>query len=127
VRNRVLRAAMAVGLVLAVVSVASADWRPTVKAPMINGAGLKFDGVLNDALWVKASLANSKIVVDLEYSNDSISKEATVAHIACDAENLYVAAINYDSAPGLDKASAQWARALVWKSICGPRWAARTR
>jgi hypothetical protein len=99
---------LVVGLLFALTAVASASWRPTVTAPQISGAGLELDGLLQEQLWVKASLANSKVVVDLMYSNDYITKETSVAYIAYDAENLYVAAVNYDSTPGLDKAAANW-------------------
>ena len=90
---------LALATLLALTSLAAADWRPEVRIPFVDAEGLNVDGHLDDDVWVTASLANAKAVVDLHYSNSRFSIETSVVYLAYDAENLYFGFINYDSSP----------------------------
>lgn len=85
------------------------SWRPQVRAPEIQGPPV-IDGVLNDSAWVHASLADAKVIVDLQYDNSAISQQASIAYLAYDRENLYVAAVNYDMTHDLAEAGDTWGR-----------------
>lgn len=80
----------------ACVAAADSNFRVTAavaeKAPVL-------DGVLNDAVWLKASQFGGKVVVDQAHTGDSIAEYPRVAYVAYDDKALYAAFVNFSPDP----------------------------
>lgn len=96
-------------VILGMASIAMA--RPTVVVPKIDTPPT-IDGKLDDKAWLDASLFGSKVVVDLWYANTRIVGQKSMAYLAYDDKNLYVAIVNYvEDASKLDVNNNSWGSA----------------